>query len=40
MRDFRTDGCADIQSRRRLLLACFIQAAQQLGGINAIICEH
>lgn len=26
-----------IRSRRRLLLACFIQAAQQLGGINALI---
>ncbi|PWN49912.1 putative sugar transporter [Violaceomyces palustris] len=26
-----------IQSRKRLLLACFIQAAQQLGGINALI---
>ncbi|KAF5627990.1 sugar transporter STL1 [Fusarium sp. NRRL 52700] len=26
-----------IKSRKRLLLACFIQAAQQLGGINAII---
>ena len=31
---FRRD---DIHSTRRLLLACFIQAAQQLGGINAII---
>ena len=31
---FRRD---DIRSTRRLLLACFIQAAQQLGGINAII---
>ena len=27
----------DIRSTRRLFLACFIQAAQQLGGINAII---
>ena len=27
----------DIRSARRLALACFIQAAQQLGGINAII---
>ncbi|KAF4438689.1 Sugar transporter STL1 [Fusarium acutatum] len=26
-----------IKSRKRLLLACFLQAAQQLGGINAII---
>ncbi|KAI9333931.1 putative sugar transporter [Zopfochytrium polystomum] len=26
-----------LRSRRRLLLACFIQMAQQLGGINAII---
>lgn len=26
-----------LKSRRRLLLACFIQAAQQLGGINALI---
>lgn len=26
-----------IRSRRRWLLACFIQAAQQLGGINALI---
>lgn len=33
------DGWKDdaIRSRRRLLLACFIQAAQQLGGINALI---
>ena len=28
-----------IHSRRRLLIACGIQAFQQLGGINAIICE-
>jgi hypothetical protein len=28
-----------IKSRKRLLLACFLQAAQQLGGINAIICK-
>jgi MFS family permease len=28
-----------IKSRRRLLIACGIQAFQQLGGINAIICE-
>lgn len=27
-----------IKSRKRLLLACFLQAAQQLGGINSIIC--
>jgi hypothetical protein len=27
----------DIKSRRRLLIACFIQAAQQLGGINGIV---
>lgn len=27
----------DIKSRKRLLMACFIQAAQQLGGINGII---
>lgn len=27
-----------IQSRRRLLISCGIQAFQQLGGINAIIC--
>ena len=27
-----------IHSRRRLLIACGIQAFQQLGGINAIIC--
>lgn len=27
----------NIRSRRRWLLACFIQAAQQLGGINALI---
>lgn len=26
-----------LRTRRRLLLACFIQAAQQLGGINALI---
>ncbi|KAI1012946.1 hypothetical protein LB503_001563 [Fusarium chuoi] len=26
-----------IKSRKRLLLACFLQAAQQLGGINSII---
>ena len=31
---FRRD---EIRSTRRLALACFIQAAQQLGGINAII---
>ena len=29
----------DIKSRRRLLIACGIQAFQQLGGINAIICK-
>lgn len=29
----------NIKSRRRLLIACGIQAFQQLGGINAIICE-
>ena len=28
-----------IKSRRRLLIACAIQSFQQLGGINAIICE-
>ena len=28
-----------IQSRRRLFIACAIQAFQQLGGINALICE-
>ncbi len=27
----------EIRSRRRLLIACFIQASQQLGGINGII---
>lgn len=27
----------DIKSRKRLLMACFIQAAQQLGGINGIV---
>lgn len=27
----------EIQSRRRLLIACSVQAFQQLGGINAII---
>jgi MFS family permease len=27
----------EIKSRRRLLIACFIQAAQQLGGINGIV---
>ena len=27
-----------IHSRRRLFIACGIQAMQQLGGINAIIC--
>lgn len=26
-----------VRTRRRLLLACFIQAAQQLGGINACV---
>ncbi|CAO1616819.1 unnamed protein product [Sympodiomycopsis kandeliae] len=33
------DGWKDdnLRSRRRLLLACFIQAAQQLGGVNALI---
>ena len=29
-----------IHSRRRLLIACGIQAFQQLGGINAIICKR
>lgn len=28
-----------IHSRRRLLIACGIQAFQQLGGINALICK-
>ncbi|KAM0212469.1 hypothetical protein ACHAPQ_008396 [Fusarium lateritium] len=28
-----------IKSRKRLILACAIQSFQQLGGINAIICE-
>lgn len=28
-----------IHSRRRLLIACGIQAFQQLGGINAIVCK-
>ena len=28
-----------IHSRRRLLIACCVQAFQQLGGINAIICR-
>jgi hypothetical protein len=28
-----------IHSRRRLLIACGVQAFQQLGGINAIICR-
>lgn len=28
-----------IKSRRRLLIACSIQGFQQLGGINALICE-
>ena len=28
-----------VKSRRRLLIACSIQAFQQLGGINAIICK-
>ncbi|PWN21507.1 MFS general substrate transporter [Microstroma glucosiphilum] len=34
-----SDGWKDdvLRSRRRLFLACFIQAAQQLGGINALI---
>lgn len=27
------------QTRRRFLLACGIQAAQQLGGVNALICK-
>ncbi len=27
----------ELKSRRRLLIACFIQAAQQLGGINGIV---
>jgi hypothetical protein len=29
-----------IKSRRRFLIACGIQMFQQLGGINAIICER
>ena len=28
-----------IKSQRRLILACAIQSFQQLGGINAVICE-
>lgn len=28
-----------VKSQKRLLIACGIQAFQQLGGINAIICE-
>lgn len=27
----------ELKSRKRLLIACFIQAAQQLGGINGIV---
>ncbi len=27
----------EIKSKRRLFIACFIQAAQQLGGINGIV---
>lgn len=29
----------EIQSQKRFLIACSIQAFQQLGGINALICE-
>lgn len=29
----------EIQSQRRFLIACSIQAFQQLGGINAIVCS-
>lgn len=29
-----------IKSRKRLLIACAIQAFQQLGGINAVICAY
>ena len=29
----------EIQSQRRFLIACSIQMFQQLGGINALICE-
>lgn len=29
-----------IQSQKRFLIACGIQAFQQLGGINAIICKN
>ena len=37
---WRTILSADkIHSRRRLFIACGIQAFQQLGGINAIICQ-
>lgn len=28
-----------VQSQKRLLIACAIQSFQQLGGINAVICE-
>ncbi|KAL2037164.1 hypothetical protein N7G274_010027 [Stereocaulon virgatum] len=40
-RSWRTILSTDkIHSRRRLFIACGIQAFQQLGGINAIICQH
>jgi hypothetical protein len=32
------DNSAGLHSRRRFLIACAIQAFQQLGGINALIC--
>lgn len=38
IRGFASYTYTEIHSRRRLFIACSIQAFQQLGGINALIC--
>lgn len=35
-----TSPATVVHTRRRFLIACGIQIFQQLGGINALICEH